>query len=92
MYPTFVQAVTDAITNAQVTKMDQAAVLLAIRIAEAMDQADDRERALRDLGPKLLAVLTALKLTPASRPVNAQQGAVSGALAQLRAEASGGHE
>lgn len=46
---------------------DGAASRLARTLAEAIDQAEDRQDALERLGPKLLACLDALGATPAAR-------------------------
>lgn len=85
-------AVAASISALQVTDdRDAAVVKLAERYAAAIDDAesDERTAALRDLGPKLLAALTALQATPAARArqrtSKGGDGAGQGGLAQLRA-------
>jgi hypothetical protein len=62
---TMAGAVTSALKAAQLTPADAGARRLAMRYAEAIDAGADET--LEDLGPKLLAVLTALGCTPAGR-------------------------
>lgn len=79
-------AVRQAITAGNLTAGDGAAVALVVAYARAIDQAGDAEtfdpEALAELGPKLLAGLTALGLTPAGRgkvpqnPPKPDQGSV----------------
>lgn len=66
------RALADAVKVGPVTPADRAAVELARRYALAID-ADPNPELLAELGPKLLAVLSALGLTAAGR------GAKSGA-------------
>lgn len=85
------RAVDGAIGAAEVPPVDQAAVQLARRYAQLLDQAHDTdgEPDLYDaLGPKLLAALTALGLTLAGRGKGVKGGADvrgSGKLDELRA-------
>lgn len=46
---------------------DKAAVRLAERYADAIDNTEDRAEVMEKLGPKLLAVLESLGATPAAR-------------------------
>lgn len=72
------RALRDALKAADVPARDRAAVQLARRYAQLLDDArdDDGEAAVYDaLGPKLLAVLTSLGLTLAGRP---EKGGVAG--------------
>lgn len=68
-------AVAEAIASLPEEPRDAAAARLACAYAEAVDNASDPEKALADLGPKLLAVLDALGLTPRGRA--AVKGGVS---------------
>lgn len=67
--PSVSQALTEALKAAELTPADDAAVALAHTYAAAIDEATDPERALADLGPKYLAVLTSLRMTPQARAV-----------------------
>lgn len=72
------KALREALNAADVPKRDTAAVQLARRYAQLLDEArnKDGESTVYDaLGPKLLAVLTSLGLTLAGRP---QKGGVAG--------------
>ena len=81
------RALTDALKGAQAPERDKAAVALARRYAHLLDKfrGEPLEQAVyNDLGPKLLACLTALGLTAAGRtpvkggvPVAAVPAAVS---------------
>jgi len=62
------RAVTAALKDAPLLPRDAAAVRLAKRYAEELDTFADAE-VLADLGPKLLAILSALGMTPAGRGV-----------------------
>jgi hypothetical protein len=62
--PSLHRVTTEAIDNAVLLPQDSAAAALALAYAEAIDA--DPE-AVSDVGPKLLAVLTALGMTPAGR-------------------------
>jgi hypothetical protein len=61
------QAVTDALTSAQLLPCDNGAVALVLRYAAALDDPGGDPRLLSDLGPKLLAALVALGMAPAGR-------------------------
>jgi hypothetical protein len=64
------RAVADSLKAASIADRDRAGVQLARRYAQLLDAArgDEGEADLyNDLGPKLLATLTALGLTPAGR-------------------------
>lgn len=80
------QAVTDAVSALKLEAADMAAVHLALAYADAIDASQERDRALADLGPKLLQALTALGATPAARNGITKGGAQSGRLAELRAK------
>ena len=77
-------AVTVAISNAQITEADKAAVLLARKYADAIDLADDRAQALATFGPKLLASLAELRCTPRSRGAAKPETPRAGRLTALR--------
>jgi hypothetical protein len=80
----FAAAVATTLSALALTEADTAAVRLARRYATAIDNGGD----LADLGPKLLACLTALGATPAARArikTARQPDAQPGRLAQLRA-------
>jgi hypothetical protein len=66
---TVARALADALQEAQLQPRDLGAVALAARYAVAIDQSVGDLKVLSDLGPKLLATLTALGLTPAGRGV-----------------------
>lgn len=66
---------TEALGNADLKPQDRAAAVLALEYARTIDNDPD---ALDALGPKLLAVLTALGMTPSGRGVKG--GAKDGAL------------
>lgn len=81
------RAVSEALKCAPTAPQDGGATALALRYARALD-ADPYGDALGDVGPKLLAVLSALGMTPAGRGVKGGgQGAnvVAGKLDELRA-------
>lgn len=81
------RAVAAALRDAPLLPQDAAGKALVRRYAAAIDAADDLE-VLSDLGPKLLAALSALGLTPAGRGVKggAQGGGrVASKLDELRA-------
>lgn len=71
---TISQALTEALESAQLQVRDLGAVALAGRYAVLLDQSADDPKVLAELGPKLLAVLTALGLTPAGRGVKEGSG------------------
>lgn len=68
-------AVEETLAALQLAERDAAAAQVARAYASAIDQARDQAYALRWLGPLLLAALTALQATPASRPAGARQPA-----------------
>lgn len=80
------RAVAAALKDAPLQPQDAAGKALVRRYAAAID-ADPTPELLADLGPKLLAALTALGLTPAGRGVKGggQGGTVAGKLDELRA-------
>ncbi|MFG1844906.1 terminase small subunit [Micromonospora carbonacea] len=80
------RAVALALKDAPLLPQDAAGKALVRRYAAAID-ADPTPEVLADLGPKLLAALTALGLTPAGRGAKGggQGGAVAGKLDELRA-------
>lgn len=80
------RAVAAALKDAQLPDRDAAGKALVRRYAAAID-ADPTPELLADLGPKLLAALTALGLTPAGRGVKGGTtgGPVAGKLDELRA-------
>lgn len=81
---TLTQALAEALKDAQLQPRDYGAVALVKRYAATID-ADPK--VLSDLGPKLLAALTALGLTPAGRGVKEGGGTsapVASALDELR--------
>jgi hypothetical protein len=80
----FAKVVTESMDAAVLTDADAAAVLLAKRYARAIDQAEDRDAALKDYGPKLLAVLAQLRCTPAARGAAKPAPTKGGRLAALR--------
>jgi len=82
--------VTESLANAQLTEADAAAVVLAKRYAKAIDWADDHDQALKDFGPKLLAVLAQLRCTPAARGAVKPTPARSNRLAAIRDARSAG--
>ncbi|KXK61959.1 hypothetical protein AWW66_10995 [Micromonospora rosaria] len=75
-----------ALKDAPLLPQDAAGKALVRRYAAAID-ADPTPELLADLGPKLLAALTALGLTPAGRGAKggAPGGVVAGKLDELRA-------
>ena len=79
-----VHVVSESVANLTLRPEDQAVVLLALRLALAIDQAEDTERALYRHGSRLLAVLTALGATPSTRTKQAAPAPAAGALAVLR--------
>jgi hypothetical protein len=79
------RAVAAALKDAQLLPQDAAAVALVRRYAATLDSYPDT---LEDLGPKLLAALTALGMTPAGRGVKgggSGAGPVASKLDELRA-------
>lgn len=81
---TLSDAVREAVTAGQLTASDGAAVALLYAYARAIDQADSPEM-LAEMGPRLLAGLSALGLTVAGRratpqnpPKPSQGGALNG--------------
>lgn len=87
---TLAGAVSGAIENLDLRPEDGAAVRLATRYAEAIDAAtepEERAQALDRLGPKLLAALAALGMTPQARAALGKGGAtgVTSKLEALRA-------
>ena len=75
------QGVTNALQDTPMLPRDQATAALALHYAALIDDAaPDEEQAITvasDLGPKLLAALTALGMTPTSRKTqNGGTGAV----------------
>jgi hypothetical protein len=60
------QALRIALADTEYTPSDTAAVALAVKFAEIIDGTRDA-KLVADLGSKLLAVLTALGMTPAAR-------------------------
>lgn len=94
-------AVQGSIGSCELSQKDQGAAALAIRYAKAIDGGSCREcgskgDVLDRLGPKLLAALSALNLTPAARNVpkggeasdSATDNPAASALASLRARAA----
>lgn len=80
---TITQALAEALDSAQIQVRDMGAVALAVRYAVLLDQSADDPKVLADLGPKLLAVLTALGLTPAGRGVKEGGGDSAPVVSQL---------
>lgn len=84
---TMTRAVAAALRDAPLLPQDAAGKALVRQYAKAIDEAAGSLDAISDLGPKLLAALSALGLTPAGRGVKggAQGGnAVAGKLDELR--------
>ncbi|XTZ16409.1 terminase small subunit [Micromonospora echinospora] len=81
------RAVAAALKAAPLLDQDAAGKALVRRYAVAIDARPDDPEVLVELGPKLLAALTALGLTPAGRGVKggAAGGGVAGKLDELRA-------
>ena len=85
-------AVANVIQHLPLAAEDEAAATLARQYAAAIDEADYPEKALDDLGPKLLAVLEALGATPRARAQitkGTQTSAGPSELAKLRATRTG---
>jgi hypothetical protein len=66
---TLAHAVAGVLAEVPLDPRDAAARLLAGKLAHAIDDAEDQDAALKDLGPKLLAVLVELQCTPRARGV-----------------------
>ena len=82
------RAVTSALKDAQLPPRDAAGVALVKRYAAILDTYGDDPAMVGDLGPKLLAALTALGLTAAGRAAKGGSSgvaAVAGKLDELRA-------
>jgi hypothetical protein len=80
------RALADSLRSAQLLPQDAAAKALARRYAQLLDEARDAEVEVEvydDLGPKYLAVLTALRLTPAGRGVKGGAGDASPGVSKL---------
>jgi hypothetical protein len=83
-------ALLDAIRDVPPSERDAAAVQLALRYAAALDKRPGDTELLADIGPKLLAALTALGMTVAGRGAKGGQAnaAPNGSkLDELRARA-----
>lgn len=70
-YGQMTRRLADSLKNTKIEPRDHAAVALALEYAQLMDSADEenKQKVYSDLGPKFLAVLAALKMTPAARSV-----------------------
>jgi hypothetical protein len=68
-------AVQETLDSLALEPKDKAVAKLAELYATQIDQAEDRGRAIADLGPKLLSTLTALRATPAARVEQSKGGA-----------------
>lgn len=81
------RAVAAALREAALRPSDGAGAALARRYAAAIDARSDDLKVLSDLGPKLLAALSALGMTAAGRGARGgtQGGSVAGKLDELRA-------
>jgi hypothetical protein len=84
------KAVKFAFKNAKILPSDYGAAQLMFKYARLLDKAldaDNEAEIYNDLGPKLLAVLTALGMTPAARGAKGggQGGDVANKLDELRA-------
>jgi hypothetical protein len=82
------RAVTEALEDAPLLPRDAAAVELVKQYAALLDDSAGAPDALADVGPKLLAALTALGMTPAGRGVkggNGNAAPVASELDELRA-------
>lgn len=81
--PSVSRALAGAVRAAGLERTDVAAVALAKRYAHLLDEGNDE--ALADFGPKLLAVLVELKLTPKARSAVLAGGGAPGAAGGQRA-------
>src|SRR6266545_371031 len=84
-------AVRQSLPSVRTRPEDKAAERLAERYAAALDSAEDPEAALEKLGPKLLACLAELGMTPKARYAVVKGGPADGstrrsALDELRAK------
>jgi len=90
------RAVADSLRSAKIQPSDRAGVQLVRRYAQLLDAArgaDTEAAVYNELGPKLLAALTALGLTPAGRGAKGggqSVGAGGGKLIELRERAKRG--
>ena len=77
------QAVAGVLATVPPDPRDEAARLLALKLAAAIDRSLDPESALKDLGPKLLAVLVELQCTPKARGAKGVETGERSALDEL---------